>query len=184
MKNQFPAISRQNRLKALEEGKLTYESGTQCKTCGSFEKYVSNSSCVACIKIKTYNRDPNISKKYISSEKGQNWLKEFRKSDTYKNVQQKWSRKSGYRSHVQARRRKQIKETVKNLSKQELLEIKKIYEQAARLRQETGRMYHVDHIIRLADNGTHTVDNLQILDEDTHKVKTSSENTKRKEASE
>lgn len=183
MKNQFPAISRQNRLKAIEEGKLTYESGTQCKNCGTFEKYVKNSSCVFCVKKKTLERDPSIFKKYIKSEKGSQWLQGFRKTETYKKVQQTWHKKTNYRTYVQSKRRKQIKESVKNLSEQELLDIKKVYEEAARLRQQTGKMYHVDHIIRLADNGTHTADNLQILDEETHKAKTSMENKKRKEAS-
>ena len=183
MKNQFPAISRQNRLKAIEEGKTTYESGTKCKNCGSFEKYVKNSSCVACIKTKTYNRDPFIFKKYIESEKGQAWLKEFRKSHTYKKTQKKWLNESGYASFIQSKRRKQIKDSIKELGVEEVSKIKSIYEEAARLRNETCKMYHVDHIIRLADGGGHCVENLQILDDNTHKQKTSIENTKRKEAS-
>lgn len=93
MKNQFPAISRQNRLKAIEEGKTTYESGTECKNCGTFEKYVKNSSCVACVKTKTYNRDPSISKKYIKSEKGRKWLNDYRKTEVYRDVQNRYVRK-------------------------------------------------------------------------------------------
>ena len=93
MKNQFPAISRQNRLKAIEDGKSTYESGTQCKNCGTFEKYVKNSSCVFCVKKKTLERDPSIFKKYVSSEKGQQWLKEYRKTKVYRDVQNRYVRK-------------------------------------------------------------------------------------------
>lgn len=75
------------------------------------------------------------------------------------------------------------KDSIKELGVEEVSKIKSIYEEAARLRNETGKMYHVDHIIRLADGGGHCVENLQILDENTHKQKTSIENTKRKEAS-
>ena len=68
--NQFPLISRKNRLEAIEQGKLTYESGTICKNCNTKEKYVKNSSCVFCTKQKTLLRDSSIFKKYIESDKG------------------------------------------------------------------------------------------------------------------
>lgn len=180
-KNQFPAISRQNRLKAIEEGKLTYESGSTCKNCGTNEKYVKNSSCVSCVKQKTLNRSLDVYKKYFQSEKGKERNKQYRKSEAYKAVQKKWLDNTNYGTFRQSLRRKQIRDTTKDLSIEELNQIKSIYKKAAQLRQETGKMYHVDHIIRLADNGPHNADNLQILDEDSHKQKTYTEN--RKEAS-
>ena len=177
-KNQFPQISRQNRLKAIEEGSTTYISGTACKHCNTAEKYVKNSSCVECTTIRTKQRDPSVFKKYIKSEKGQLFLKEFRKSSTHKQTQQRWLERSGYATYIQSFRRKQIKLSQVDISEEDLEQIKKIYEEAARLRKETGCMYHVDHIIRLADGGPHHPSNLQILDEDTHKLKTSQENRK------
>jgi 5-methylcytosine-specific restriction endonuclease McrA len=75
-------------------------------------------------------------------------------------------------------RRKQIKDSITLLSIDELEQVEQIYKKAAELRQSTGKMYHVDHIIRLADGGTHWPDNLQILDESTHREKTSGENRK------
>jgi hypothetical protein len=73
VKNQFPAISRQNRLKAIEEGSTTYISGTTCKHCDTTVKYVKNSSCVECTTVKTKQRDSSVYSKYINSEKGKNW---------------------------------------------------------------------------------------------------------------
>lgn len=177
-KNQFPIISRQNRLKAIEEGKVTYESGTQCKHCGTKEKYVKNSQCVACLKFKTSKRDPEIYNKYIKSEKGQLWLRNYRKTKAYKNVQKTWLTNTGYGSFIQSQRRKQIKESVLLLTEQELDQINQIYKKAAELRISTGKMFHVDHIIRLADGGEHKPHNLQILEESVHHEKTSRENTK------
>lgn len=177
-KNQFPQISRQNRLKAIEEGSVTYISGTVCKNCNTSKKYVKNSSCVECTTVKTKERDPSVFKKYIKSEKGQIRLKEFRKSNTYKQTQQRWLESSGYATYIQAFRRKQIRLSQIDISEDDLKQIKKIYEEAAKLRKETGCMYHVDHIIRLADGGPHHPSNLQILDEKTHRLKTSQENRK------
>jgi len=68
--NQYPKVSNENRQRARLIGEKTYISGTPCKKCGSFEKYVSSMGCVPCNiernrpkllvlietrKIKTYN---------------------------------------------------------------------------------------------------------------------------------
>ena len=176
--NQFPAISRQNRLKAIEEGSTTYVSGTTCKHCNTSIKYVKNSSCVECTTVKTKQRDSSVYSKYINSEKGKNWKSSYRKTIVYKEVQQRWLDTTGYGSFRQSLRRKQIKESIALLSTEELEQVEQIYKKAAELRQSTGKMYHVDHIIRLADGGTHRPDNLQIIDEFTHREKTSGENRK------
>ena len=177
-KNQFPAISRQNRLKAIEEGSATYVSGTTCKHCNTSVKYVKNSSCVECTTVKTKQRDSTVYSKYIKSKKGQEWLSEYRKTTAYKQVQKRWLDATGYGSLRQSLRRKQIKDSITLLSIDELEQVEQIYKKAAELRQSTGKMFHVDHIIRLADGGTHWPDNLQILDEFTHREKTSGENRK------
>ena len=92
-KNQHPLISRQNRLKAIEEGKLVYESGTQCKHCETYQKYVKNSQCVSCLKLKTSTRNPEVYSKYIKSDKGQEWLSGYRKTEVYRSTQNRYRRK-------------------------------------------------------------------------------------------
>jgi hypothetical protein len=48
MPNQYSGVGRNNRMKALEEGKKTYIGSTACKHCGSYEKYVSSYNCAPC----------------------------------------------------------------------------------------------------------------------------------------
>lgn len=176
--NQFPSVSRQNRLKAIENGETTYVSGTTCKHCNTSVKYVKNSSCVDCTSNRTKQRDSTVYSKYINSEKGKIWKESYRKTLVYKQVQKRWLDATGYGSFRQSLRRKQIEESILTLSTEELERVEAIYKKAAELRKSTGKMFHVDHIIRLADGGTHHPDNLQILDEISHREKTSSENRK------
>ena len=171
-----------NRKQAKERGEKTYD-GKPCKNCGSTKKYTSNWSCVSCELQRTLNRDPDIFKRYIKSEKGQKWLKEFRRSQTYRSIQNKWYNESGFGREQQARRRKQIRQSYNNLSILEKEKIKEIYKEAARLTIETDIIYHVDHIVRLADGGTHTPDNLQILTFEEHVIKTVEENTRGEDSS-
>ena len=74
--NQYPEKSKLNRTKAKEAGNKTYESGTQCKVCGSYEKYVSSYGCVPCSiesGLKKLNNEELMSK-YRTKEKKQTWL--------------------------------------------------------------------------------------------------------------
>ena len=183
-KNQFSELSRKNRLHAIEQGLKFYISDTLCRKCGTKEKYVSNSSCVQCTKQRTLNRDKEIYKKYITSEKGRDWLKQYRKTESYKHIQNKWSKNSGFSREQQARRRLQIREQYQLLNEQEKLLIKQIYAKAARLSVETGIMHHVDHIEPLFKGGKHHPSNLQILEDTLHWNKCGIENKERKEVSE
>ena len=71
MPNQYSGIGRQNRLQAIEEGKKTYEGSTVCKHCGSYEKYVSTSSCAPCLKKKGLEKLNNeeLMKPYRTKDK-------------------------------------------------------------------------------------------------------------------
>lgn len=80
------------RQKAIEQGLKTYE-GKACVRCGTTTKYVSQSSCVSCTTQSTKQRSSEIFDRYIKSDKGQDWLKEFRKSETYNKTQKKWQHK-------------------------------------------------------------------------------------------
>ena len=51
------------------------------------------------------------------------------------------------------------------MTSEEKIRTDQIYEQARKLSQATGIKHHVDHIIPLAQGGTHHPDNLQILTE-------------------
>jgi hypothetical protein len=183
-KNQFSELSRKNRLQAIEEGLKFYTSDTTCKKCGTKEKYVSNSSCVQCAKQRILNRDKEIHKKYITSEKGREWLKQYRKTDSYRDIQNRWCRKTGFSREQQARRRRQMREQYELLNEEEKMLIKEIYAKAARLSIDTGIMHHVDHIEPLFKGGKHHPSNLQILEDTLHWNKCRIENKERKEVSE
>ena len=166
------------RREAIEKGENQYH-GKPCKSCGDTLKYVSNWGCVACIAQRTKDRDPEVYKRYIKSEKGQKWLKEFRRSETWHNVQNKWNRKSGFSREQQGRRRKQIVDSYDKLTDNDKLRIKEIYAESARLSCETGIMHHVDHITPLFEGGQHHPSNLQILTDEEHWIKCAEENERR-----
>ena len=166
------------RREAIEKGENQYH-GKPCKSCGDTLKYVTGYNCVACITQRTKDRDPEVYKRYIKSEKGQKWLKEFRRSETWHNVQNKWNRKSGFSREQQARRRKQIVDSYDKLTDNDKLRIKEIYAESARLSCETGIMHHVDHITPLFEGGQHHPSNLQILTDEEHWIKCAEENERR-----
>ena len=138
MPNQYSGIGRQNRLQAIEEGKKTYEGSTSCKHCGSYEKYVSTSSCAPCLKKKGLEKlnNPELMKPYRTKEKVNN--------KTYR-----------YRT-------KKFGETP-TLTNEEHKRILLIYKECAKITEETGILHHVDHIHPISKGGKHHPDNLQIL---------------------
>ena len=80
--------------------------------------------------------------------------------------------KKYYHSHPSVKHRKncqrasrRIKEAAhkRNLSKEELDRIYKIYERSRMLTEMTGIQHHVDHIVPISKGGLHHPDNLQIL---------------------
>ena len=166
------------RKEAIEKGETQYH-GKPCKTCGDTLKYVSGYNCVACTTQRTKDRDPEVYKRYIKSEKGQKWLKEFRRSETMRSIQNRWRRDSGFGNEQQARRRKQIVDSYDKLMDNDKLRIKEIYAESARLSCKTGIMHHVDHIIPLFEGGQHHPSNLQILTEEEHWIKCAEENKRR-----
>ena len=165
---------------AKEQGQKHYH-GRPCKNCKETLKFTINQSCVACTKKRasTAIRGPEVYKKYIKSEKGQKWLKDYRHSETYRSVQNKWKKKSGFSREQQARRRKQIADTYESLLETEKQALKDIYAEAAKLSCETGITYHVDHIKPLFEGGAHHPDNLQIMTDEEHWIKCAIENKRR-----
>jgi hypothetical protein len=138
MSNQYPKISQENRAKAKERGEKIYLSGTPCKKCGTYEKYVSTYGCVKCVReegIKKLN-NTELMKPYRTKEKQNNKTYRYR------------SKKFG---------------EVENLTNEEHQRILTIYSECARISEETGIMHHVDHIYPISKGGKHHPDNLQIL---------------------
>lgn len=85
MPNQYSS-SRNNRLKAIEEGKKTYIGSTECKHCGSYEKYVSTSSCAPCLKKKGLEKLNNkeLMSPYRTKEKQKIKTQEWREKNPSK----------------------------------------------------------------------------------------------------
>jgi len=138
MANQHPAISQQNRNKAKANGDKTYTSGTPCKKCGTYEKYVSTYGCVKCVKeegIKKLN-NKELMAPYRTKEKVNNKTYRYR------------AKKFG---------------DAAVLTQEEHERILTIYKECAKLTEETGVQHHVDHIHPISKGGKHHPDNLQIL---------------------
>ena len=138
MPNQYSGVGRQNRLQAIEEGKKTYIGSTACKHCGSYEKYVSVSSCAPCLKRKGLEKLNNkeLMSPYRTKEKANN--------KTYRYRAKKYS-------------------DAAVLTQEEHERILTIYKECAKLTEETGVLHHVDHIHPISKGGKHHPDNLQIL---------------------
>lgn len=165
------------RKEAIEAGSKHYD-GKPCKRCGSTIKFVSGFSCVQCVTERTKTRSPDVFRKYIKSDKGQKWIKEYRKDPVYRAIQNRWSVAKGFHREQMARRRRQIQHDLGVLTEQEWLQIKAIYAEAAS-RSSEGTMYHVDHIIPLWEGGRHHPDNLQVITAEFHYEKCAEENKRR-----
>ena len=137
MSNQY-SKGRENRLRAIGEGKKTYEGSVACKHCGSYEKYVSISSCAPCLKKKGLEKLNNeeLMKPYRTKEKSNNKTYRYR------------AKKFG---------------EAPVLTPEEHQRILLIYQECARITEETGISHHVDHIHPISKGGKHHPDNLQIL---------------------
>lgn len=129
-------ISKQNRDDSIQKGQKTYLSSTQCKKCGSFEKYVTSYGCVSC------NVEKNLHKLYNNNLMNQYRTKAKVNAKTYR-----------YRT----RKKDQMPQDADNEK------ILWFYKEAERLTEETGIIHHVDHIIPISKGGLHHQDNLQVL---------------------
>ena len=184
MSNQY-SNSRSNRLQAIEEGKKTYIGSTACKHCGSYEKYVSSYNCAPCAIKKGLEKLSNeeLMKPYRTKEKQKNYNEKNReKVNAIKRKYAKTERGKAV-SCEKTRRylaRKQLGIPIE-ITEQQLRQIQKIYEEAQHLTFTTGMQYDVDHIIPLFEGGLHHPDNLQIITNKEHLMKTSQENSRRQQ---
>lgn len=81
-----------NRQEAVLVGAKRYR-GKPCKTCGGTEKFVSSYSCTSCTTARTASRDPNIGRRYASSERGRSTRKRYKKTKVYREIQNRYHRK-------------------------------------------------------------------------------------------
>ena len=164
MPNQYSGVGRQNRLQAIEEGKKTYIGSTACKHCGSYEKYVSTSSCAPCLKKKGLEKLNNeeLMKPYRTKEKQAKKQKEWREKN-YDKYQQQWLRYPEKNNARASKRRADIRNQTPDLAEEQIKKILTIYEECSRISVETGIPHEVDHIIPICKGGLHHPDNLQIL---------------------
>lgn len=137
MSNQY-SKGRENRLRAIEEGKKTYEGSVACKHCGSYEKYVSISSCAPCLK-----------KKGLEKLNNEELMKPYRTKEKQNNKTYRYRAKKFGEAPI--------------LTSEEHQQILLIYQECARITEETGVPHHVDHIYPISKGGKHHPDNLQIL---------------------
>jgi hypothetical protein len=89
MSNQY-SQSRINRLEAIEKGEKKYISSTPCKSCGKYERYVSNKSCTSCtIKsgLEKLNND-ELMKPYRTKEKTKKKVDKWREENPEKYQEQ------------------------------------------------------------------------------------------------
>jgi 5-methylcytosine-specific restriction endonuclease McrA len=164
MSNQYPKISQENRSVAKKNGEKTYLSGTSCKKCGNFERYVSNYACVPCA-IKTGLEKLNneeLMKPYRTKEKTKKRIDKWRE-ENYKKYKEQWGRYPEKNNMRASKRRAAVRNQTTDLTQEQVKQILTIYEECTRISTETGIPHEVDHIIPICKGGLHHPDNLQIL---------------------
>jgi hypothetical protein len=173
------------REEAIEKGEKTYIGNTLCKHCGSCEKYVSSYNCVPCsIKSgleKLNNKE--LMEPYRTKEKKQKYCEDNK--EKVNGIKRKYAKTERGKavSCEKTRRylaRKQLGIPI-DITEQQLREIQKVYQQAQHLTFTTGVQYDVDHIVPLFEGGLHHPDNLQIITNKEHLMKTSQENSRRQQ---
>lgn len=185
MPNQYNGVGRENRLKAIEEGRKTYEGSTACKHCGSYEKYVSTSSCTPCLKKKGLEKLNNeeLMKPYRTKEKKKKYCDNNR--ELINSINKKYSqseRGKAVNCEKQRRRFARLKQGIPiEITDEELRQIQDIYQEAQYLTSTTEMQYDVDHIVPLFEGGLHHPDNLQIITHKEHLMKTAQENSRRQQ---
>ena len=140
----------------------------RCKSCES----VHRKSRVGCTKSQEYTRSyyKANSEKILSDprsrERSLKWAKDNREKHNEKN--RKWSSlNKGYTASLSANKRaKKINATPDWLTGPQIAHIKRTYKLSALMKDITGVVYHVDHIVPLnGENvcGLHVPWNLQVL---------------------
>lgn len=163
MANQFPVTSKENRIKAISEGKKIYN-GIPCKKCGTTEKHVSSYSCVKCNTERNLHKlyDNDLMAKYRTKEKlNFYWKNNKEKAKLIDDRYNQSEKGKATNSNKAAKRRARVKNQLPDDVNFDI--IKNIYLECRRISQETGIPHEVDHIVPIAEGGLHHQDNLQII---------------------
>jgi len=144
--------------------KKTYFTGKPCKYGHLSERYISDSHCIACTRLKSskYYQSNKEQKK----ESGKRWYVENKEYKLNKSKDHYLNNKHLYLTRV-SRRRAFIKNAYPKWMDEELeWMIKEIYHLATLRNKATGIKWHVDHIIPLQGKnvcGLHVPTNLQVI---------------------
>lgn len=153
---------------------LKKKSGGKCRECGRLqaaEWRTANRDASRAIYAKSYqeNKERILEQNKLDTTKNNEYSKVYRENNKEQRrlSGEKWRAKNKVLTCflANARRAKKLQATPK-WAETEQKEIEALYREAARLQEETGTKYHVDHIIPLQSDlvcGLHCLANLQIL---------------------
>lgn len=164
------------RLRAKAAGLKRYV-GLPCINCGGTTRLVSSQECVVCKQAKKQaqrkkkqkytkpGRPKNTNPKPVLTTEELEQLRQ--KKREYDRAYRAKPERQGYKRAKKAKYRCDVlNRTPKWLTKQDKIAIRAIYDAAVTKSNETGEVYHVDHIIPLRGklvSGLHVPSNLQIL---------------------
>ncbi len=162
------------RLRAKAAGLTRYE-GLPCRHGHGTIRYVYNQECIVCRRLRklAYKKRKRLHDKPGRPKKEKRELTEQElnlKRERMRIASKKYDsnpKNKAKRAANRAKRRcSQLQRTPKWVSVEETLQIKALYQQAKDLQKDTGKVWHVDHIIPLQGkevSGLHVLSNLQIL---------------------
>ena len=116
--------------------------------------------------IVEYRRKYYIENKDCVDEKNKQWRLDNLAQAKETNAKWKREHKGAVNAYCAIRRAAKLLRTPSWLTENDKMVISNLYEQAQTLTEETGDVYHVDHIIPLQGDlvsGLHTTDNLQVI---------------------
>lgn len=183
------------RAEAKAKGLVHFSTGNICNKCNTDKKYVSSGDCVSCHQSKgkvakiiwrEKNREHYLAQAKGYRERTKQHRKEYNAEYRARTVEQRAAYNKQHRidnaeyyreyrkrymqekphinaAHQATRRAIKIKATPKWVSHEE---IKAVYAERDRIRDETGEEYHVDHIVPLKHKdvcGLHVPWNLQVI---------------------
>lgn len=143
--------------------------GKPCKHGHVSTRSASGGCCFAC--------QAEMVAAYRKTERGRAWMSDWAKTDTARAIQKRRRTKPDEKAYMAAwtrhREAVRLKATPPWITVEDHLAMRALYDEAARLTQETGILHHVDHIVPLQSMapgtkkrnacGLHIPANLQVI---------------------